>query len=170
MGFNELLTKSKLDHIRDTLSKIFVFPVSTCPSTQMTGDLRLSVDRLASARTRLFWKTWNILSQLTENLLDPQDLKTIPFPSFTQFVPLRTSFYNNYQNPPACCFLRQIRAIVFNLSEIGKFNAEESRNKMNSGSWSQIVTHQKGLTELSAFSPIIEPWSESFKIVVDVFL
>ena len=37
-----------------TLSKIFVFPVSTWPSTQMTGDRRLSVDRLASALTRLF--------------------------------------------------------------------------------------------------------------------
>lgn len=38
------------------LSKIFVFPVSTWPNTQMTGDRRLSVLRLASALTRLFWK------------------------------------------------------------------------------------------------------------------
>lgn len=40
-----------------TLSNIFVFPVSTWPKTQMTGDRRLSVDLLASALTRRFWKT-----------------------------------------------------------------------------------------------------------------
>ena len=49
-----------------------------------------------------------------------------------------TSFYYNVQNPSFCCFLVQIRAIVFlNIGEIDKFKLL-SEDEMNSGSCSRM--------------------------------
>ena len=49
-----------------------------------------------------------------------------------------TSFYNNFPNPSVCCFLVQIKAILFlNLGEIDKFKLL-SEDEMNSVSFSQM--------------------------------